>query len=1035
MTSLERNDLHAAIEQRYPDNMSQDITPELLRDGLHDLVDSLFVKATDVNPSGGVYLRLRNGKTLWHLGAGVRDKTKLRLRKFGAGTLPAILPAPVLDPDRPRIAAPGTAFPLHPAIGGPATGPAAIAEYTRQVSDGDHVVLTGTALAQATYPVYQNGNFYATSVTEQDFEKAAVRLPRVGAAWDAALTWPATAAGIGLPVLLNTARVKWEQDVWAPGLAINIFGENLAHSNQEGGAGYVAIRQGNGPVRLYDATAANPYRASFNVPATVVPGPLEYWYHNGHGGEYGWSAKRTVTVVAATDHVLLHNFGPATVLALSATDAAANDATLAANYVQNKHIAIKPGPWPISATVVVPSYSKLSCTDPTKTVQFVTTASWLQVENRGMLGTNYAEMAVVENVELLNPYDAKLGGSEALVVLNNLNQVWLKGGRARWTAPYTERQAGPVKEAVPVQPLRLATSKNVFFDDLTLTGSGVLLGSSSQVFLTNYTHRATNNADYMLYSLNMLGWAMIGYDLRDLDPASTDGVNRGIRCIKSGGQGGRNRYRHLEKGIGTDLGIMRSGTNQAPDDNQFEQDLDEYNITLYTDKVVSATANTVTVPRTLIVQVNNQPVRLVKPDEHLVAIVAGRGVGQWRGVVSTTVNTITVDEPWLVEPDATSVLHTGWFSCDSTRYDVHYTAKPDNARNPLYNHGAFYNGFGGVRGGIIDKCSGDGFRQGISLVATQHDSDKVDQTAFNVVRNSSFPNSRWGRRFEAVPGQAGWVFDVPGLYCNLFSNCTYEHSILAPLVYQLPRDTAGPVPSIAMLVEENQPVDVGRNDYTPSFVDDPKFPPVPPLAGTIAASRQLVRQAQVAPTAPGVQLVSGDEIGPLEPLPAGAAVDSTNGVLSYPGTDPAVLVYVEGAQEIPLARTPVASASTPVVPGPGTTYTAGAGIDITGNVISATVAAPTPRPLISTATVLKFDDFYEHAPIAAGTFTVDLTGRTVGKEVKAFLAPTASDPSANLPATDFQRIGNGTYQAGASLMYTFHVGANGKIQYIITELL
>jgi hypothetical protein len=47
MTALDRPDLHAAIEQRFPDNTNERITPELLRDGLHEIVDNAFIKASD----------------------------------------------------------------------------------------------------------------------------------------------------------------------------------------------------------------------------------------------------------------------------------------------------------------------------------------------------------------------------------------------------------------------------------------------------------------------------------------------------------------------------------------------------------------------------------------------------------------------------------------------------------------------------------------------------------------------------------------------------------------------------------------------------------------------------------------------------------------------------------------------------------------------------------------------------------------------------------------------------------------------------
>jgi hypothetical protein len=49
-------------------------------------------------------------------------------------------------------------------------------------------------------------------------------------------------------------------------------------------------------------------------------------------------------------------------------------------------------------------------------------------------------------------------------------------------------------------------------------------------------------------------------------------------------------------------------------------------------------------------------------------------------------------------------------------------------------------------------------------------------------------------------------------------------------------------------------------------------------------------------------LLTANELGPSEPLPTDAAIDS-NGVLSYAGTDRAILVYVDGQQEAPLART------------------------------------------------------------------------------------------------------------------------------------
>jgi hypothetical protein len=147
-------------------------------------------------------------------------------------------------------------------------------------------------------------------------------------------------------------------------------------------------------------------------------------------------------------------------------------------------------------------------------------------------------------------------------------------------------------------------------------------------------------------------------------------------------------------------------------------------------------------------------------------------------------------------------------------------------------------------------------------------------------------------------------------------------------VYQLPRTAAGPVPNIALLVEENQPVDVGLNDYSPYVVDDPQYPPIPVFPGTITAT-QLVQQAQVLPTAPGVQLVAGGELGPLEPLPASAGID-TFGLLTYPEPAQHLLVLLDSKQRaLPLDRTRAAatstggSAPTPVTPTPQIWYHVG----------------------------------------------------------------------------------------------------------------
>ncbi len=112
---LERTDLHAAIQLRYPDNLTGDITPQLLRDGLDKLVDSLFVIATDTGavPNVPEY----KAGTTYVKGFTVRWTLATR-EAFYAAQSAGRLPAPIGpgDPNWKEVAPPVTATALWQSI-------------------------------------------------------------------------------------------------------------------------------------------------------------------------------------------------------------------------------------------------------------------------------------------------------------------------------------------------------------------------------------------------------------------------------------------------------------------------------------------------------------------------------------------------------------------------------------------------------------------------------------------------------------------------------------------------------------------------------------------------------------------------------------------------------------------------------------------------------------------------------------------------------------------------------------------------------
>jgi len=77
--------------------------------------------------------------------------------------------------------------------------------------------------------------------------------------------------------------------------------------------------------------------------------------------------------------------------------------------------------------------------------------------------------------------------------------------------------------------------------------------------------------------------------------------------------------------------------------------------------VTSATSTTLTN------SARNWPAVLTAPNyptgRSVVAIIAGKGQGQWRAVSSNSRNTLTVASPWTITPDSTSVYALSTFSC------------------------------------------------------------------------------------------------------------------------------------------------------------------------------------------------------------------------------------------------------------------------------------------------------------------------------------------------------------------------------------
>ena len=113
------------------------------------------------------------------------------------------------------------------------------------------------------------------------------------------MVWVESATGaISRPVFVNKTESNWmSEDTASQGNSLYFYGKNLTTYNADGddAVSYIYLTSGGKSYKA-EVTEANPYRVQFTVPEGIANGTYKVWAHNGHGGDYGWSAPLTLTV-------------------------------------------------------------------------------------------------------------------------------------------------------------------------------------------------------------------------------------------------------------------------------------------------------------------------------------------------------------------------------------------------------------------------------------------------------------------------------------------------------------------------------------------------------------------------------------------------------------------------------------------------------------------------------------------------------------------------------------------------------------------
>jgi hypothetical protein len=103
-----------------------------------------------------------------------------------------------------------------------------------------------------------------------------------------------TLAGSAEPIVVNRPEAWWALgdlgDKAAPGGHVRAFGKNFTMSQEHGPwTGKVALRDAAGTFHPLKVTAFNPYALTFQLPKNLTTGQAAVYVQNGHGGGEGWS--------------------------------------------------------------------------------------------------------------------------------------------------------------------------------------------------------------------------------------------------------------------------------------------------------------------------------------------------------------------------------------------------------------------------------------------------------------------------------------------------------------------------------------------------------------------------------------------------------------------------------------------------------------------------------------------------------------------------------------------------------------------------
>lgn len=472
-----------------------------------------------------------------------------------------------------------------------------------------------------------------------------------------------TEAGSAEPIVVNRPDAWWTLgdlgDKATPGSELRVFGKNFAKDEaKKPWGGKAVLRDASQTLHVLKVTAFNPYTISCQLPQNVARGQAFVFVHNGYGGGAGWSDPLVLEIQEATPWPStvfnVHDFGAKGDSITDDTEAIR--AALRKSQSEGGGIVYLPrGIYVVTAQLTIPRKTVLRGESrelvwlmvPHKTPAFNTLLagdSEFAVEDLSMVARMPSRMVAAPDIESM--YRLPWGEAGAS---RRTHDVFLR--RLRVQHIRYEGEMGPVssdpRRAERVGPSTIALAgSNVEISDSEIISSGlpiILFEIRSARVLRNLLSPGRLGGNLFWGARNTV---FEGNTIRGQDLEAT--------------YGGFGNY---NSDAGTDISHIYVAENKSLagfGGNREALTFDSPGHYPWKGRISKAGASDLSV----------EGVAWPADDFRGLAciIMAGRGLGQHRRIVSNSAGRLVLDAPWDVVPDASSVASIGPFRRDVVAY-------------------------------------------------------------------------------------------------------------------------------------------------------------------------------------------------------------------------------------------------------------------------------------------------------------------------------------------------------------------------------